>query len=64
MSTNTATVSKNAKESRCRRPQYSPCHQCIEDNYEEFERSYERKFEKRYGYFRPHIQKVIYKNLL
>lgn len=38
MSTNSATVSKDTKEYRCRKPQYSPYYKCIEDNYETFER--------------------------
>jgi len=63
MSTNTATISKTALQYRTRKPQYSPYYQCIEDNYEEFKRFYERIFEKRYGYLRPHIEKVIYQFL-
>ncbi|NQT66746.1 MAG: transposase zinc-binding domain-containing protein [Actinobacteria bacterium] len=42
------------------KPQYSPYYQCIEDNSEKFKRSYERIFEEKYGYLRPHIEKVIY----
>ena len=34
MSVNTLAVSKNAKEYKCRRPQYSSYYECIEDNYE------------------------------
>lgn len=60
MSTNTATVNKTALQYRTRKPQYSPYYQCIEDNYEEFKRSYERIFKEKYGYLRPHIEKVIY----
>ena len=34
MSLNTLAVSKNAKEYKCRKPQYGPYYQCIEDNCE------------------------------
>lgn len=63
MSVTTATVSESTKQYRSRRPQITPYYQCIEDNYGKFERSYERIFKKRYGYLRPHIQKVIYQFL-
>ena len=59
-STNTATINKTAFQYRTRKPQYSPYYQCIKDNYEEFKRSYERIFELKYVYLRPHIEKVIY----
>jgi len=39
---------------------YSPYYQCIEDYYEQFKRSYDRNFSQKYGYLRPHIEKVIY----
>ena len=38
MSVNTLAVDKNIKEYKCRKPQYSSYYQCIEDNYEIFER--------------------------
>jgi|GEM_PF-1777693 len=57
MSTNTTTVSKAALQYRTRKAQLSPYYQCIEDNYEEFEGSYDRIFEAKYGYLRPHIKK-------
>ena len=53
MYVNTLVLSKNVKEYRSRKPQYSPYYQCIEDNYEMFERVYERKYQSKYGYFRP-----------
>ncbi|MHB8279709.1 MAG: transposase zinc-binding domain-containing protein [Candidatus Humimicrobiaceae bacterium] len=62
MSVNTLAVSKNAQEYRCRKPQYSPYYQCIED-YETFKRVYERKYQSKYGYFRPIVSKVIYQYL-
>lgn len=72
MSVNTATVSKDIKLYRIRNPQYSPYYQCIEDNYETFERVYVEKYEAKYGlghhflkermnYIREEL-KVIYKS--
>ena len=55
MSTNTATISKTALQYRTRKPQYSPYYQCIEYNYEEFKRSYERNFKEKYGFLRTHV---------
>ena len=63
MSSDTLVVSKNVKEYRCRKPQYSSYYQCIEDNYEMFERVYERKYQLKYGYLRPIVAKVIYQYL-
>ena len=59
MSLDTLAVSKNTKEYRCRKPQYSQFYQCVEDNYETFERVYDTKYKPKYGYFRPIISKVI-----
>ncbi|MBM3707749.1 MAG: transposase [Actinobacteria bacterium] len=63
MSSDTLVVSKNVKEYRCRKPQYSSYYQCIEDNYEMFERVYERKYQEKYGFLRPIVSKVIYQYL-
>jgi len=63
MSTNTAVLGKSTKEYRRRKPEYSPYYQCIEDYYEEFKRTYDRKFSQKYGYLRSHIEKVIYQYL-
>ena len=63
MSVNTLAVDKNIKEYRCRKPQYSSYYQCIEDNYETFERVYERKYQAKYGYLRQIVSKVIYQYL-
>jgi len=63
MSTNNATISKDIKEYRYRKPRYSPYYQCIEDNYETFEHMYENKYEPKYGYLRPIASKVIYQFL-
>ncbi|MBM3701039.1 MAG: hypothetical protein FJW68_09045 [Actinobacteria bacterium] len=35
----------------------------MEDNYEEFERIYDIKYQEKYGYFRPIISKVIFQYL-
>ena len=40
MSDSSVIVSNDVKEYRCRRPQYNPYYQCIEDNCETFERVY------------------------
>jgi len=63
MSINTGVLKKSTKEYRRRKPQYSPYYQCMEDYYEEFIRSYDRKFSQKYGYLRSHIEKVIYQYL-
>ena len=63
MSATTLVLSKNAKEYTTRKPQYSPYYQCIEDNYEIFERVYERKCQEKYGFLRPIVSKVIYQYL-
>ena len=63
MSSDTLVVSKNVKEYRCRKPQYSSYYRCIEDNYEAFERIYDSKYQEKYGYLRPIISKVIYQYL-
>jgi len=63
MSTNVPVLSKSTKEYRRRKPQYGPYYQCIEDYYEQFKRSYDRNFSQKYGYLRPHIEKVIYQYL-
>ena len=63
MSTNIPVFSRNIKEYRRRKPQYSPYYQCVEDYYEEFKRSYDRNFSQKYGSLRTHIEKVIYQYL-
>jgi len=63
MFTNTAVLNINTKEYKRRKPEYSPYYQCIEDYYEEFKRSYDRNFSRKYGYLKPHIEKVIYQYL-
>jgi len=63
MSTNTGVLSRSTKQYRRRKPQYTPYYQCIEDYYEEFKRTYEKRFSQKYGYLRSHIEKVIYQYL-
>jgi hypothetical protein len=63
MSLDTLAVSKNTKEYRCRKPQYSPYYRCIEDNFETFERIYDTKYQEKYGYFRSIVSKVIFQYL-
>ena len=63
MTETSVIVRKDIKEYRYRRPQYNSYYQCIEDNYETFERVYEKKYEAKYGYLRPIVSKVIYQYL-
>lgn len=42
-----------------REPKASPLWQIFDKHYEDFERSYPEKFEKRYGFFRPVIGEVV-----
>jgi hypothetical protein len=60
MSTNACVLAKSTKQYRRRKPQYTPYYRCIEDYYEEFKRTYDRRFSQKYGYLRSHIEKVIY----
>ena len=53
MTDTSVIVSKDIKEYRTRKPQYSPYYKCIEDKSETFERVYEQKYEARYRYLRP-----------
>ena len=46
-----------------RKPQNSQYYQCIEDNFEEFERIYDDHFPKKYGFLRPYVKQVIYRYL-
>jgi len=63
MSTNVPALSRTTKEYRRRKPEYGPYYQCIEDYYEEFKRTYDRRFSQKYGYLRSYIEKVIYQYL-
>jgi len=59
MTETSVIVRKDTREYRTRKPQYNPYYQCIEENYEIFERVYEQKYEAKYGYLRPIVSKVI-----
>ena len=48
---------------RPRRPESSAYYQCVEDHFEEFERVYEERFERAYGFYRPYLSSVIYRYL-
>ncbi len=63
MSKNAPALHKDTLQYRRRKPEYSPYYRCIEDYYEEFNRSYDRNFSQKYGHIRPHIEKVIYQYL-
>ena len=41
---------------RQRNPQSTPYYQCIEDHFEAFERVYEDRFERQYGFYRPYVK--------
>jgi len=49
MSLDTLALSKNTKEYRTRKSQYSSYYRCIEDNCEAFERIYDSKYQEKYG---------------
>ena len=44
---------------RPRQPQQTPYYRCVEDHLEMLEKVYEDRFERMYGFFRPHIRKVM-----
>ena len=44
---------------RPRNPQSSDYYRCVEDHFETFGQVYEQRFERRYGFWRPYLQKVI-----
>jgi len=46
---------------RPRNPQNSAYYRCVEDHFEIFEQVYEECFERQYGFFRPHVRKVVYR---
>lgn len=48
---------------RPRNPHASAYYQCVEDHFEAFERGYEERFEKQYGFFRSYVRQVIYRYL-
>jgi len=46
-----------------RRPQDTDYYHCVEDYFETFVQSYDEHFSKQYGFWRPYIEKVIYRYL-
>ncbi|MBM4334243.1 MAG: hypothetical protein FJ117_24060, partial [Deltaproteobacteria bacterium] len=52
-------VSAPATVYRPRNPQSSDYYRCVENHLETFIEVYEERFERRYGFWRPYLQKVI-----
>jgi hypothetical protein len=48
---------------RPRRPHDLQYYQCVEDQFERFERVYDELFARKYGFFRPYVRQVIYRYL-
>ena len=46
-----------------RRPQDSDYYHCVEDYFETFVQEYDDRFARQYGFWRPYIEKVIYRYL-
>ena len=46
-----------------RQPQDSDYYHCVEDYFETFVQSYDEHFSTQYGFWRPYIEKVIYRYL-
>ena len=44
-------------------PKISDWYRCVEDYFEEFVRVYDERFAAKFGFWRPHIEKVIYRFL-
>ncbi|MFZ2959532.1 MAG: transposase zinc-binding domain-containing protein [Candidatus Ozemobacteraceae bacterium] len=48
---------------RPRNPEISDWYRCVEDYFEEFVRVYDERFAAKFGFWQPHIEKVIYRFL-
>jgi len=48
---------------RPRNPKGSPWYRCVEDNFDEFVSVYSEQFGQKYGFWRPHIEKIIFEFL-
>jgi len=48
---------------RPRKPKDSQYYHCVEDHFEEFERIYDDRFPKKYGFLRPCVKQVFYRYL-
>lgn len=46
-----------------RSPRKSQYYRCVEAHFEELERTWDSRYQKQYGYWRPHVLDVIYKYL-
>ena len=44
---------------RPRNPKQTPYYRCVEDHLETLEQVYEDRFERTYGFFRPHVKQVM-----
>ncbi|OHE24720.1 MAG: hypothetical protein A2Z43_00425 [Syntrophobacterales bacterium RBG_19FT_COMBO_59_10] len=44
-------------------PQLSDYYRCVEDYFETFVRIYDEHFSRQYGFWRPYLEKVIYRYL-
>ena len=44
-----------------RNPETPQYHQCVEDHFEKFERVYDDRFPKQYGFLRPYVKNAIYR---
>lgn len=48
---------------RQRNPKSTPWYRCVEDHFDEFTRGYDERFGHKYGFWRPHIEKIIFEFL-
>ncbi len=48
---------------RPRNPKATGWYRCVEDYFEEFVRVYDERFAAKFGFWRPHIEKIIYRFL-
>jgi len=44
---------------RPRNPKQTPYYRCVEDHLEILEQVYEDRFERIYGFFRPHVKQIM-----
>ncbi len=56
-------VAKCARVYRPRRPRESPLYRLLDRYYDEFERVYDQRYQKRYGHWRPVISRAVEKFL-
>jgi ribosomal protein S27E len=58
-----AALNSDIKVYEQRNPKQSQFYKCVEDHFESLENIWDDCYQKLYGYFRPHVMKVIYKYL-